>query len=95
MMFQLDFATITSVIAIIIGLANILRMAVKEGERRESVRRMNAEIESLKIKQDQAAIDNAADGKILASIQATLNALVASVNDMRIAFLQHVSNGIK
>ena len=89
-MFQLDFATIASSLSIILAIATLLRMAVKEGERREAMRRMKEDLAELTKKYCVTEGKFEVDSKLLAAIKATLDALVKSVDALAASFSRHV-----
>ena len=90
MALQLDFATIASALSIVLAIATLLRMAVKEGERREAMRRMREDLESLKRNFGITEGKYEVDSKMLAAIKATLDALVKSVDALAASFTRHI-----
>jgi len=92
MTFQLDFATIASILSFILAIAAILNMAIKEGERREAVKQMKDTIRKIEDRQVRYDIDNNENGKLLAGIKATLESLVESFSVVRSSLDKHISD---
>ena len=90
MTFQLDFATIASFLSIILAIVTLLRMAVKEGERREAMRRIREDLDKLSSKYSKTEDKYEVDSKLLAAIKATLDALVKSVEALSSSFARHI-----
>jgi len=89
-MIQLEFATVASILSIILMTATLIGLAIKAGERREAMNQMKREIDELWRKHGAADEQAREDGKTLSSIQATLVELVKAVDSVRLAFMAHV-----
>jgi len=92
MTFQLDFATIASGLAIIIGIGSLLDRKIKEGERREAIKQMGERILKLETRQDKIDCDNNDNGKLLVRIDATLESLAKAFEIVRGSLEQHISD---
>jgi len=91
MTFQLDFATIASILSFILAIAAILNMAIKEGERREAVKQMTERISKLENRQDRTDECNSKNGELLGWMKATLEGLASSVDKMQLSIEKLVS----
>ena len=90
---QLDLATALSILSMISLAATLIGMAVKAGMRREAVNQMTKKIEQLEKDRDTDRERSREDGRVLSSIQSTLDALVKSVDEAKTIILQHVGSG--
>lgn len=89
----IDLATVLSILSILSVGGTLIGLAVKAGERREATTQMKREIVALKADRDKDRDQSREDGKLLAGIQSTLDALVKSVDEAKAIILQHVGSG--
>ena len=89
-MIQLEFATVASLLSIILMAGTLIGLAIKAGERREAMKQMGRDIDELWKKHNIVDEQAREDGKLLSGIDATLKALVGSVNDLRVVIMTHV-----